>query len=271
MKLLFKGSDYIKARGLSKIVTGKNSLKYIGFDILRINKGESFELSKESCELVVIIFEGICKVRAVKKKFEKIIKRSSVFSEDATAIYVPLNEAIMLKAVEYTEIGICYSQTNIEKELYIVEPENVKNRIVGKGNYKRIVKDIIYGKFDADKLLIGETMSNDGNWSSFPPHKHDRDVEGKETRFEEVYHFRIQPIQGIALQNIYTEDRKISEAIVVENCDTVIIPKGYHPVVGYSGYMIYYLWILGGLKRDKFISFEEETHSWIDSISSQDK
>jgi 5-deoxy-glucuronate isomerase len=266
MNFLIKGSNFVEKEGLLKVVGfGEKNLKYIGFDILKIKEGESFELFKKSCEIAIVILKGYCKVRAANQNFTKSIKRSNIFDENATAIYIPLNEKVIIDATKDTEIGVCYSKTNIQKELFIIEPDQIKSRTVGKDNYTRTVRDIIDIKSDTDKMLIGETLSENGNWSSFPPHKHDRDFPRIESKFEEIYHFRFQPTQGFAFQNIYTEDEKINEVLSIKDYDSVVIPKGYHPVVGCPGYKVYYLWILGGLKRDTYKLFEEEKHSWINS------
>ena len=114
MDLLIKSSQIIKEEGLFEIVSlGKSGLEHIGFDILKIKEGNIFKLKKEYCETVIIILKGHCKVRSINQDFNKIMKRSSVFNENASAIYIPLNEEVEIDAKSDTEIGIGYADIKI--------------------------------------------------------------------------------------------------------------------------------------------------------------
>ena len=100
--------------------------------------------------------------------------------------------------------------------------------------------------------MVGETLNPPGGWSSYPPHKHDVDDPPREAIYEEVYFFRIQPEGGFGIQRVY-ERREgadaLNEVLVVEDGDTVIIPRGYHPVVAAPGYQLSYVWALRGEGR----------------------
>jgi len=263
MNLLIK-NDYSEIKeGLINIVPFERSnLEYIGFDILRLKKGNSFSLTKKGFETAIVIFYGKCSIFLNEIAYENINFRENFFKENASCVYVPNNEKFVIKAIEDIEVGLCYAKTNKNKKSFIVRPEDVRERKVGENSYKRVVKDIIYGIHDVDRFIIGETISKDGAWSSFPPHKHDRDLLPVESKFEEIYHFRMEPAQGFAIQKVYTEEKDIDETYTVKNYDTIIIPKGYHPVVGCPGYNICYFWILGGEKRE-YKLFEDGEHSWI--------
>jgi 5-deoxy-glucuronate isomerase len=108
-------------------------------------------------------------------------------------------------------------------------------------------------------LLVGETFNPPGNWSSYPPHKHDgRDGE---PRLEEVYHYRIDPPQGFGHQTLYTSDGE-SVTHVVRDGDAVLLPYGYHPVAAAPGYRLYYLWALAGAER-RMALYEDPQHKWV--------
>jgi 5-deoxy-glucuronate isomerase len=109
--------------------------------------------------------------------------------------------------------------------------------------------------------VIGETYNPSGNWSSYPPHKHEREVPGLESKHEEVYYFRMNPAQGFALMRLYQDEGR-DQAVVVEDGDTVLLPNGYHPVVAAPGYQAYYLWILAGEKR-ALLMHDDPKHAWV--------
>ena len=101
-----------------------------------------------------------------------------------------------------------------------------------------------------------------GNWSSYPPHKHDSDRDGEETQLEETYYHRVNPGQGYALQRVYTDDRSLDETLAVNNGECVMVPRGYHPVGAPAGYDLYYLNVMAGPKRTwKF--YNEPAHAWL--------
>jgi 5-deoxy-glucuronate isomerase len=111
-----------------------------------------------------------------------------------------------------------------------------------------------YRFFDSDKvtaqsLLVCEVFTPGGNWSSYPPHKHDRDAAPAETRLEETYYHRINPPQGFAFQRVYTDDRSLDETMAVEDRNVVMVPEGYHPVGAPHGYDLYYLNVMAGPER----------------------
>jgi 5-deoxy-glucuronate isomerase len=111
----------------------------------------------------------------------------------------------------------------------------------------------------AQRLLIGETYNPPGLWSSYPPHKHDVQQPPQETKLEEVYHFRLNPPQGFGLQRVYGDG--FDECYTAQDRDTVVITKGYHPVVGAPGYQLYYLWILAGEERTMHPR-DDDAHAW---------
>jgi len=111
----------------------------------------------------------------------------------------------------------------------------------------------------ARRLLVGETFNAPGNWSSYPPHKHDgRDGEPV---LEEVYHYRVDPPQGFGVQMLYTADGE-SITHTVRDGDAVLLPYGYHPVSAPPGYRLYYLWGMAGAER-RLALHEDPAHSWV--------
>lgn len=113
--------------------------------------------------------------------------------------------------------------------------------IRGQGNVERLIHNILPESEPADSLLVVEIFTPQGHWSSYPPHKHDRDALPEESFLEETYYFRVQPEQGFAVQRVYTDDRSLNETLAVNNGEAVLVPRGYHPVSVPPGYEVYCL------------------------------
>ncbi|MCH7662852.1 MAG: 5-deoxy-glucuronate isomerase, partial [Chloroflexi bacterium] len=137
------------------------------------------------------------------------------------------------------------------------------------------IKNIIPPGFDCDRLVAVEVYTPSGNWSSYPPHKHDEhrlDSKGElvEADLEEIYFYKIDRPEGYAIQRVYTADRHLNEVIMAQNDDLVLVPEGYHPVVSAHGYTTYYLNFLAGSSQSLANSDDPE-HAWIkDTWAAQD-
>ena len=136
----------------------------------------------------------------------------------------------------------------------------------GKANWQRTVYTALGEAFPAERLLAGETLNPPGNWSSYPPHKHDRRSPPSEVPMEEVYFFRIDPPQGFGFIWTYTaedDQNGFSNVFVVQDGDTVLLPKGYHPVVAAPGYKLHYTWVLAGEARRYGAWSDDPRHAWV--------
>ena len=132
----------------------------------------------------------------------------------------------------------------------------------GEGTNRRIVRNVLPETEPADSLLIAEVITPGGNWSSYPPHKHDADLVPLESALEETYYHRLNPSQGFAFQRVYTDDRSIDENMSVSDGDVVLVPRGYHPVGAPHGYDLYYLNVMAGPQRTWIIKNDPE-HDWM--------
>ncbi|MGC3124030.1 5-deoxy-glucuronate isomerase, partial [Enterococcus faecalis] len=126
-----------------------------------------------------------------------------------------------------------------------------------------LVHNILPDNVDtASSLLVVEVYTEGGNFSSYPPHKHDQENLPDESYLEETYYHELNPEQGFVFQRVYTEDGSIDETMTVEHQNVVEVPKGYHPVGVPDGYTSYYLNVMAGPERIwKF--HNEKKHEWI--------
>jgi len=128
------------------------------------------------------------------------------------------------------------------------------------------VQTAVGSNVDADRLLVGETFNPPGNWSSYPPHKHDTLNPPLEAPAEEIYFFLVSPPQGWGIQRIYTapdHPEPLDEVYVVQDGDATILPRGYHPVCAAAGYRLYYLWGIAGEERRYGAWTDDPAHAWV--------
>ena len=145
--------------------------------------------------------------------------------------------------------------------------EDVPVELRGAGACSRQVNNYcLPGTFDAEQLLVCEVLTPGGNWSSYPPHKHDEARPGQESELEEIYYFRIAGEDGFAYQRVYgTQDRPIDVLAEVRSGDTVLIPHGWHgPSIAAPGYDLYYLNVMAGPGQDRaWLICDDPAHGWV--------
>jgi 5-deoxy-glucuronate isomerase len=123
------------------------------------------------------------------------------------------------------------------------------------------VRTILGPEHTAVRLLLGETINPPGNWSSYPPHRHDRHDPPREVNLEEVYLFKVDPPGGFGVQLRY-DLGGAEEAFVVRDDDIAVIRAGFHPVAAASGYALYYLWVMAGDGR-VMVPYLDPAHAWV--------
>jgi 5-deoxy-glucuronate isomerase len=205
----------------------------------RFLAGESFSIGSERSEQVLTLLAGKLQVSG---PVSATLTRRSVFEDPPVAVYVGRGQRATILAKKAGELVIVECATQKPGSVHIVRPTGQEER--GKEGFRRTVYNLIDEQFPARRLLVGETFNQPGNWSSFPPHKHDRVARG-ERRLQEVYFFKVQPETGFGLMRLY-DYKKLDETYTVRNNDVVWIPRGYHPVSAMPGHSLYYLWALAG-------------------------
>jgi 5-deoxy-glucuronate isomerase len=249
----------IKARKNGKIqeIVPPGVMRFLEFATLRLEKGDRHTLSTGARELVLDLFAGSITlvVRTVgrsKEIYSRIGKRADVFSGPPVMSYIPPDSQVEIKAESQAEMGLFSAPSNSQVPPALLEGSTVIARQVGRDNFQRTVYSALAENVPAERLLAGETLNPPGNWSSFPPHKHDRSRPPEEAVLEEIYYFRFKPAGGFGFIWTYTapdDPDGFSNVYVVEDGDTVLLPKGYHPLVGAPGYELHYTWALAGEER----------------------
>lgn len=255
---------YKNAGAFTKIAsTGDGDLKLTEFGIITLSKGGTYASGSGAREIALVVLGGTCSVTGDGFAFTNIGERKDVFSGKPYTVYIPCGNTYAVTAVSDVEIAWAASPSTLKTPAYVITPEQVKEVHIGKDSYQRDAYLMLTDAFPAAHLFIGEAFVPPGGHASFPPHRHDFDNLPVEVDMEEVYFFRFNPGQGYGIQKIYTDDRSLDVTCTVEQNDTTLIPRGYHPVINAPGYTMYYLWIMAGPNHRKFLSVIDPAHKWI--------
>lgn len=226
-------------------------LEYVRFRQRNLVKDESFSDDSGDLELCLVLLSGKATIRCGDETFEAIGERMSVFEQvPPYAVYLPNNTAYTVEAITDVELAICGAPGFGNHEPRLIAPDQIKQSTRGEGANVRHVHDILPETEAADSLLVVEVYTPAGNWSSYPPHKHDADNLPHEAFLEESYYHRINPAQGFGFHRVYTDDRSLDETMAFGNGSCVIVPRGYHPVGAPYGFDLYYLNVMAGPKRE---------------------
>jgi 5-deoxy-glucuronate isomerase len=144
----------------------------------------------------------------------------------------------------------------------VIQAATQRETVVGSGSWGRTVRTILGPDDAASRLIVGETVHTEpGTWSSFPPHRHDRDTPD-EVRLEEVYYYRVHPANGFAVQVRYDTDTGHEDLRIVRDGDAAAITSGFHPLVAAPGHGLYYLWVLAGEQRAMRV-YVDPRYRWV--------
>lgn len=267
MKYLYPNEDFTGYREIVKI---GDPAEYVGLGILRLKARETYAGETKGEEAVLVIMSGKCDVKVNGISYPDLGGRKDVFSGKATAVYVPINSKFeVIEAEGYDlEVAVCFAKADKAFEPFVVRPEEVKCNHRGILNYQRDVHDIVVDNCEGrvHRIVVGETYSYPGQWSSYPSHKHDTYNPPHETKMEEVYHFKVKPAEGFGIQVLYNDDLSLREAYMIKDGDTVFIPEGYHPVAAAPGFQVYYLWVMAGDYGRKLTPKDDPKISWLNYV-----
>lgn len=234
----------------------------IGLTVVKLAAGETWSSENTDVEVCLVLFAGRATVACSQATWENIGGRESVFGGKPYAAYLPLGERYTVTAVTDCEFGVATAKAQAAHPARLITPDDVEVEIRGDGNAKRQINHILKPDFPADRILIVEVFTPSGNWSSYPPHKHDAHAMPQEADLEEIYYYKVDKPEGYAIQKVYTDDRRIDETLTVRDGELVLIPEGYHPVVAPPGYNVYYLNVLAGSARS-MAATDDPAYAWV--------
>lgn len=242
---------------------------YSGLVVLDLATADTYLGNTGGNEMIVLPVTGSCTVDTDAGGAD-LAGRDDPFSEVTDCVYIPRDTAYEINSGNGGRFALASARSGAEGLPFRhVQRDEVKVELRGAGNCSRRVNN--FGTPDvleADRIIACEVFTPSGNWSSFPPHKHDTDRPG-ESVLEEIYYFEVaagpngQP--GLAYQRVYgTPDRPADVLAEVRTGDVVVVPHGWHgPSMAAPGYDLYYLNVMAGPGQREWRICDDPAHSWV--------
>ncbi|HEY3063363.1 MAG TPA: 5-deoxy-glucuronate isomerase [Chloroflexota bacterium] len=224
--------------------------RFIHFEACRLRKGDKLEHKTEDRETALVVLGGMVAIDVGSDVFV-VAGRQDVWERTAPSlVLLPPETTLKVEAASEAEIVIAGAVAeNSDKEPRLITPDDILVEKRGEGQTLRYVHHLLPPSAEAQRLILVEVYTPAGNWSSFPPHKHDTDDPPRESYLEEIYYYHVSPPTGFALQRVYTADGTLDEAIAAHDGDLVLVPRGYHVVANTPGHECYYLNVMAGTSR----------------------
>jgi 5-deoxy-glucuronate isomerase len=248
---------------IQSVISAGKDTDLIGLGIAEVAAGESEDIVGDAEELLVVVLSGVVDVTVDGQPLGRAGGRASVFESPGHAVYAPPGAHAVLTALDGpARLAVCSAPLADDPPAAarIIAPDDQRIAEVGNGNWARTVRTMLGPEHPAGRLLVGETINPPGNWSSYPPHKHDTHEPPREVQLEEVYYFEVEPAGGFGIQLRY--ENGTEECFTVRSGDTATIKSGYHPVVAAPGYRLYYLWVMAGRGRE-MAPYLDPAHEWV--------
>ena len=234
--------------------------RYVGFSLCRLRPGDSVAEATGDREVILVMVEGKAAIRAAGQDWGVLGDRMSVFERTAPhCLYVPPGQDWQASAETDCIIAVCTAPGKGNHPARRIGPEGITLTQRGEGTNTRWINNIAMEAEDvADSLLVTEVFTPAGNWSSYPSHRHDEDDFPRITYLEETYYHRLNPVNGWAVQRVYTDDGSLDEVMAVKDGEVVLVPRGHHPCGAPHGFELYYLNVMAGPRRNwRFVAAPE--------------
>ncbi|HKA68153.1 MAG TPA: 5-deoxy-glucuronate isomerase [Actinomycetes bacterium] len=239
---------------------------YCGLDIVELSPGESYRTGTAGTEVLVLPLAGGPALVQADGSTLELSGRSSVFDQVTDFGYVPRDAVLTLTAPSGGRYALPSARCERRLPVRYGSAENVPVELRGAGPASRQVTNFCApDTFETAKLSAVEVLTPGGNWSSYPPHKHDTEDQG-EALLEEIYYFEVAGEHGFGYQRVYGHPGKEIDVLrEVRTGDVVLVPHGYHgPSMAAPGYDLYYLNVLAGPAEQRTMAFRDDpAHAWI--------
>jgi 5-deoxy-glucuronate isomerase len=253
----------------SAVVTPERAgWSYSGLRVLELQAGETIDFDTAGDEMLVLPLAGSCTVECDDERLV-LEGRSSVFARVTDFAYVPRDARVRVTSTGGGRFALPGARAQRRLPVRYGAAADVPVELRGAGRASRQVNNFCSPEaFEADKLIAVEVLTPGGNWSSYPPHKHDEHRAGEEV-LEEIYYFEVAPGKagpGFGYQRVYASDpgRPIDVCTEVHSGDIVLIPFGYHgPSMAAPDYDLYYLNVMAGPGERVWRFCDDPAHAWI--------
>ncbi len=239
----------------------------LNFAALRLGKSRTFEIAIDAFEYVAVVLSGRCNIRTNRGDFDNVGRRTSVFSGMPYALYLPPHTEFEIEAItDDFEFASCWAPTEKQHPAKLIKPNDVELLLLGGGNCSRQMNRLLGGDFPAERLLVYELYTPGGNWSSYPPQKHDThktDDKGKvlEAQLNRFSFYKFDRPTGYAYQRVYSADKGSDVTMMARQHDIILMPAGYYTMVSAPGTTTYTLNFLAGSTRE-FAASDDADYAW---------
>ncbi len=242
---------------------------YSSLRLLELRPGQEVTVRTGADELLVLPLAGACSVLVDGQELA-LHGRRDVFSGVTDFAYVPRDASMTVRSTAGGRFALPGARASRRLPARRGPAENVPVEIRGSGQASRQVNNFCSpDAFETDRLVSVEVLTPAGNWSSYPPHKHDERRQG-EAELEEIYYFETSQGPagpGFGYQRVYASapTRQIDVLAEVRTGDVVLVPHGYHgPSMAAPGYDLYYLNVLAGPADERSMAFcDDPAHAWV--------
>jgi 5-deoxy-glucuronate isomerase len=239
---------------------------YSGLRVLELGPGGEQRFASGGDELLVLPLAGACVVECESRRFE-LAGRDGPFGGVSDFAYVPRDAEVRVASAGGGRFALPSSLATSRLDPAYGPVEGVPVELRGAGQASRQINNVCTpASFPAAKLMVVEVLTPGGNWSSYPPHKHD-EQRPDEMELEEIYYFEVDGDGGLAYQRVYSSgpDRQIDLLAEVGSGDVVLVPYGYHgPSMAAPGYDLWYLNVMAGPAEERAWRFcDDPAHAWI--------
>jgi 5-deoxy-glucuronate isomerase len=253
--------------GLVGVAPKQANWRYLSFRNALLSGGGALPIGGSGHEIAAVVLAGSVSLELDDGQRLELPGRASVWDGLPWAVYLPPSCIGRLSSVSATaEVAIASATASVRggvsREPVVIGPAEVTVEIRGAGNSTRQINHIITPDFPADRLEVVEVYTPSGNWSSWPPHKHDTDDMPREAVLEEIYFYQFRRPQAWGIQRLYRRDGTRDALWSVRHGELVLVTDGYHPFVATHGDDAYYLNALAGDRRTMACSFDPDL-DWV--------
>jgi 5-deoxy-glucuronate isomerase len=237
--------------------------EYADLAVYRLQPGQHVSRAADDRERLVLVLEGRADVASDHVDFGVVGSRATVFDgPPPPVILIEPGQPVRVAAVTDALLAVASAPGGPVHRTVLVPPDDVFVEDRGRGRTARRIHHLMPPAANAGRLIAFEVVTPGGNWSSYPPHKHDTEDPPTEARLEEIYFYRFAKPQGFAFQRVYTSDGTLDESLAPGDGDIVLVPAGFHPVGAPAGYDCYYLNVMAGPNRVWNFTLDPD-HAWL--------
>ncbi len=244
---------------------------YCGLQVVRLEPGETRSISLVGAEVCIVPMSGGCQVETNDGELFELDGRVGVFDSVPDLCYLPRDIEFKIHSAAGGEFALASARCQKRMPAFYKRADEVAIEVRGTGPATRQINQLLGADVEGpDNLIVVEVLTPSGNWSSYPPHKHDESAP-HEVPLEEIYYFRIRGEAGFGHHRTYTLDGMIDETVTVANGDVFLVPRGYHgPCAAAPGYDMYYLNVMAGPGRERAWKVcIDPAHEWLSETWSQ--